>query len=466
MLSRSSRLYETRDVRTNSIVNEDDNIDTSNVIRNEIIDIFSDASLNDDKPSLENSCPLSEHDYFQNTECLQTKKIPELRSILRYYKENISFKSSPIYSAANMKRIKQVYDFALNGSKQKMIDRISHFFLINTKIVKIQKIIRGHFVRQNLRLRGPALKNRSICVNQTDFYTMEPLEEIDFEHFFSYCQETANGNYIYGFDQNSLIELLKTRQYRLLNPYNREDMSGIILTVRKLERLTKIIEHSQRTRVKEIVETGKPTINKAKSKPRIRETPLPPVSPFTTSSDFSTSSVDRTFVPIIYPTATLRANIGASTNTYNIPEMINKIRTIRMMSFNERVQNLFMEIDQLGNYTQVSWFTQLNRREYMRYYRLLHDIWSYRAQMSNEVKRKICPMWDPFSNFTYDIVRCNILTDDEIRCLCLRTMEDIIFTGIDREYRVLGTFHALSALTIVSLDARNSMMWLYESVVY
>ena len=161
------------------------------------------------------------------------------------------------------------------------------------------------------------------------------------------------------------------------------------------------------------------------------------------------------------------SNIGSNAAyQYDISQMINKIRTIRLLPFSQRAENLFMEIDQLGNYTQVGWFTHLNRREYTRYYRFLHDIWSYRAQMSNEVKRKICPMWDPFSNFTNDIIRFNELTDDELRCICIRTMEDIIFTGIDREYRVLGTFHVLSALTIVSLPARQSMPWLYESVMY
>lgn len=464
-----------RDVRTNSIVNEDDNIvDEFPIIRNEIVDIFLDASLNEDKSIDDSICPFSAKEYFNQPEKLDSMKIPELRSILRYYKNNISFKSSSVYTAINMKRIKLIYDFALNGSKQKMIDRIAHFFVMNRKIVLVQKIMRGLFVRRNLILRGPALKNRSLCVNHTDFYTMEPLEEIVFDQFFSYSQETPSGNYIYGFDHNSLIELLKTRPYKLLNPYNREDMSCIIETIKKLERLNKIIMDSQQTPCFSVHLWKNDKKPKIKQRSRIRETPLPAVEQFFTVIDnpnpalqsMSLQIMNHNLVPIIYPISTMRANLGAEAENYNIAEMINKIRNIRLRSFSERAQNLFMEIDQLGNYTQVSWFTHLNRREYMRYYRFLHDIWSYRAQMTNDVKRKICPMWDPFSNFTNDIVRFNVLTDDEVRCLCLRTMEDIIFTGIDREYRVLGTFHVLSALTLVSLPARNSMMWLYESLMY
>jgi hypothetical protein len=470
MISRSLREYEMRDVRTNSIVNEDENnnhSDDSLTIRNEII-LLSDLSLNQEKPCPENTtnskCLLYMNDYFKNPEILQSFKLPELRSILRFYKEDISFKSSHIYSPTNMKQIKVLYDFALNGSKQKIIDRIIHFFLMNSKIVNIQKRIRGSFVRQSLLLRGPALKNRSICVNETDFFTMEPLNEIEFDKFFSYRQETPGGNYIYGFDHNSLIELLKTRPYKYLNPYNREEITSLIPSIRKLERLQNIIVHSQRN-----IQPRTPP-SKNESKPRIRsrtrEMPLPPVSPFFDVVDNPVIPlVDRNFMPAIYPMSIMLSNIGSGAHRYDIPQMINKIRAIRVLPFSERAQSLFMEIDQLGNYTQVAWFTNLNRREYMRYYRFLHDIWSYRAQMSNEIKRKICPMWDPFSNFTNDIIRFNILTDDEVRCLCIRTMEDIIYTGIDREFRVLGTFHVLSALTIVSLQARQSMPWLYESVM-
>lgn len=470
MLSRPTREYDMRDVRTNSIVNEDDinnNTDNALAIRNEII-IYSDLSLNEEKLSPENTansaCILCMKDYLKNPDVLRSFKLPELRSILRYYKEDISFKSSHSYSAANMKQIKILYDFALNGSKQKMIDRISNFFLMNSKIIQIQKIVRGSFVRHSLLLRGPALKNRSVCVNETDFFTMEPLNEIHFDQFFSYCQQTPGRNYIYGFDHNSLIELLKTRSHKCLNPYNRQEITSIIPSIRKLERLQNIIVNSQKYTMP--IQGERRNGPKPKIRSRVREMPLPPGPPFFDVNDNrATSPVDRNFMPAIYPMSIMLSNIGSDAHQYDISQMINKIRTIRILPFSERAQTLFMEIDQLGNYTQVAWFTNLNRREYMRYYRFLHDIWSYRAQISNEIKRKICPMWDPFSNFTNDIIRFNILTDDEVRCLCIRTMEDIIYTGIDREFRILGTFHVLSALTIVSLPARQSMPWLYESVM-
>jgi hypothetical protein len=42
----------------------------------------------------------------------------------------------------------------------------------------------------------------------------------------------------------------------------------------------------------------------------------------------------------------------------------------------------------------------------------------------------------------------------------------MVFLGINEDSRKLGTFHALSALTIVSAGARQAMPWLYDSVAY
>ena len=148
-------------------------------------------------------------------------------------------------------------------------------------------------------------------------------------------------------------------------------------------------------------------------------------------------------------------------------QVIHKIRDVRTKSIEERSRLLFTEIDQLGHYTQSSWFTNLERREYLRYFRCIHDIWVFRAQLSSDIKHKICPLWDPFifltTNTSINLVE---MTKEQLANLCLSVMEDIVYTGIDHEFKVLGAFHVLVALTIVSLPARGNMPWLYESVAY
>ena len=44
-------------------------------------------------------------------------------------------------------------------------------------------------------------------------------------------------------------------------------------------------------------------------------------------------------------------------------------------------------------------------------------------------------------------------------------IENFITKGINEDYRTLGVFYILTALTLVSEKAAQSLPWLYESVV-
>ena len=123
-----------------------------------------------------------------------------------------------------------------------------------------------------------------------------------------------------------------------------------------------------------------------------------------------------------------------------------------------------MEIDNLGNYTQSHWFSNLTIQQFIRMYRALYEIWNFRAQLSTDVKLKICPFYSPFENITNLYI--DNLTLENIQNACLIVFENMIFAGVDDDHRKLGTFHVLSALTIVSIPAREALPWLYESVAY
>jgi hypothetical protein len=48
---------------------------------------------------------------------------------------------------------------------------------------------------------------------------------------------------------------------------------------------------------------------------------------------------------------------------------------------------------------------------------------------------------------------------------CVIVFENLVYSGVSDEYKTLGAFYAMSALTLVSPDARHSMPWLYEAVM-
>jgi hypothetical protein len=349
------------------------------------------------------------HDYFNKKIDLHKCKIPQLKDMLKGYHLRIS------------------------GTKPELIGRLTEYYTKYSRVVVIQRIFRGHLVRQSFLLRGEGFKERTKCVNDNDFYSLDPLQQIPFEYFFTF----TSGKFTYGCNIVSLIHLIKNKTL-VKNPYNRENISiEVIQTIFKLYTLIKIIYGFP---------SDAPVINtnsllaihtNINDNQRIRETMIPTAIVTNTHSNISNEVfADRQL----------------------------KLRTMRAKPLIPRVRELFMEIDQLGNYTQSEWFFNLERRDYIRLYRTLHDIWTFRGHLSREMKCLICIVDDPFHELHRERIYVNDATIEVIREMCLKIFEHMVYCGVDDEYRKIGTLHALSALTIVSSGARNSLPWLYESL--
>jgi hypothetical protein len=340
--------------------------------------------------------------YFKNSIVLKTFKIPQLKLIAR---EN---------------------NLHVSGSKPVLIERIHNHFTQSIHAIPIQKIFRGHLIRKLMTLKGEAFKNKKLCVNESDFYTLDPLEDIPYDEFYSYKDSK---NFVYGFNISSLITLFKQKG-KIINPYNREKVDFKVMNdIFTLYKLTKII--------------------------------FPHI--------FNEKSDEQQTLPITNNQPHQNRVVTNVTNNHQLTENVelhNRMQHIREKPINVRILELFMEIDLLGNYTNIGWFNNLEKRDYIRYYRYLYDIWHYRGQMTNETKRKICRLHDPFINTSLSSLNLATTTTDDCRAVCLYIMENMVYTGIDVEYQKLGALHVLSVLTIVSMDARRNMMWLYESLVY
>ena len=131
-----------------------------------------------------------------------------------------------------------------------------------------------------------------------------------------------------------------------------------------------------------------------------------------------------------------------------------------------RTLTLFQNIDSLGNYSNPQWFLSLNRIQLFKFLRELIDIWNYRAQLSMETKRNICPPFgDPFRNLSL----ASVFTDENImniRKTIIEILEKLVNNGIDRDSKSLGAYYILGALTLVNENAATSLPWLFQSVNY
>jgi hypothetical protein len=356
------------------------------------------------KPSIS----LFYNDYFKN------------KTILKKYKLN------------ELKQIAKVNKLRISGTKSNLIERIEEVFNKCIKCVKIQKTFRGYIVKKSFTMRGEGYKNPKICVNENDFYTLEPLHEIPIEYFFTF--KSNDDKFVFGCNIVSLLHLLKNKT-AVKNPYNRETIKiEVIQTILKLYNIIKIIY---------AVPEDAPIMNTNMI--------------MNIHNNINDNRIIRESIQRPHGNTVTLSNEIINDRTL-------KITTMRSKPIHTRIQELFMDIDQLGNYTNYQWFLDLERRDFIRLYRTLHDIWTYRGHLSREMKCKICILEDPFHEIHRERLHFHEASIDVIREVCLKIIENMVYCGIDDEYRKIGTLHALSALTMVSTSARNAMPWLYESL--
>tara|TARA_B100001059_G_scaffold235994_1_gene284112 strand:- start:12592 stop:13638 length:1047 start_codon:yes stop_codon:yes gene_type:complete len=188
----------------------------------------------------------------------------------------------------------------------------------------------------------------------------------------------------------------------------------------------------------------------------------------------------------------LKKSKGVPTNPYNrttIPSDVlnaitNKIKLSKVLkfplmltiqntvskeqesSYDFRILKIFQTIDELGNYTNPEWFLTLSRFQKTRFIRELYDIWFYRLDLTNEVRRNISPRGNPFRRFALNIqVDIIAVSEEVLNKFILSVMEEFVYYGVTDDYRNLGASYILTALTLVNNEVAVALPWLYQSVV-
>ena len=282
-----------------------------------------------------------------------------------------------------MKIMLRHYGLKVSGKKQELIDRLNSFFIVNYSILTIQKYFRGHMVRYFFKLKGKIHNKRNKYSNETDFYTMERIDEVSKLEYYIYKE----GSFKYVFKISSLIEYFNKKN--IMNPYNRNKFPrNMIENIKEISVLDNILRILPENKDEEII----------------------------------------------------------------LSEEI-KIR--------QKSIDLFQDINLLGNYSDFMWFLNLGRGGTYRFIRELEDIWNYRSQISDEVKKEIYPpTGNPFINEEIN----RDLEINEIKNVALNIINKLVNTSHDDQSRSLGAIYVLSALTLVSFNAAVSLPWLYESV--
>jgi hypothetical protein len=317
------------------------------------------------------------------------------------------------YSLTDLRSLCIHYGIKRSGTKPELTLRIYTHLKQSYVIVKIQRYFRQYISAKYRTLSGPGYLRVKKCVNDTDFYTFDKLSEIAPHNLFTFLDRDGK---IYGFHIASIYNLIMNSFPDITNPYNRN-----ILPVNIIRNVYDKLIYG--------------TLLKFRSRIKLDEP----------DEDDD--------------------NDGGDSGDGNNKEYreLSKEKQEELYIF-----DLFQHINRLGNYSDSEWFTSLQRADFLRFIRNIHDIWYYRANLSQDMKERICPPHgNPFTlnHNSVNLNVINLLNDLELRSIAVSIISNIVKRGVTREDQCLGAFYVLATLTIVNQNARNALPWLYEAVI-
>lgn len=128
-----------------------------------------------------------------------------------------------------------------------------------------------------------------------------------------------------------------------------------------------------------------------------------------------------------------------------------------------RIFDIFQTIDELNAMaggTRIEWFQNLSIQQLKLYYKVLEDIWNYRANLSTQQKEAIVPNNNMFPySVNYMFCQNNVI---KIQNIILTEMEKLINSSPDMNNRSTGAYYILIAFTEVSMECAQDMPWLIQ----
>jgi len=376
------------------------------------------------------------------------------------------------YKVAELKEmcaiIQRDFDYKkvkLSGTKGELRQSVYNFYHHTFHCIKIQLKFNSFLRRKLNKLRGPALSNREICVNETDFYSLDPIRDIPNQQFFSYeefFENDSSGNVkvktkpsYYGFDIASIYNLILSdngveTEYALSrrlifnesnNPYNRNKiMPNVVRDILKIIKLDRILSR------KRVVKNKKMMNNHVNNNNNNYEYD---------NNNYMEENNNN-------------AVMGSGGGGMNIA-LPQDVLTPHQR-FRQHVLRLFQTINALGHYSDPEWFVALTYEQHITFLRELIDIWNYRAELSPQARRTIYPPYgDPFPHYVLGWVTHQFyiyLSPENIININLTVIERFIASAVSEGDRCLGSNFILCALTLVSIPAREALPWLYQSVMH
>ena len=133
--------------------------------------------------------------------------------------------------------------------------------------------------------------------------------------------------------------------------------------------------------------------------------------------------------------------------------------------FNNKVTNLFQKIDELNitaGGTYPGWFHDLSFIQLKHLYKVLEDIWNYRAELDETKKKFIVPNGNMFPILPSKIDKFHSTLKRKLQNIILEEMNKLVSSSENLEHRTTGGYYILISLVEISIDVANSLPWLIQ----
>jgi hypothetical protein len=125
------------------------------------------------------------------------------------------------------------------------------------------------------------------------------------------------------------------------------------------------------------------------------------------------------------------------------------------------VTDTFRAMEDLGYYTDPSWYNALTRVQLQQLYIELADIWMHRANLGADDRKRIVPS-TAGRPFSFPVPTVLVMAQKALQPAVLNTCRLLVSSAAARSDRQLGVMYVLGALSIISPSAGAAFPWLVD----
>jgi hypothetical protein len=351
-------------------------------------------------------------DYIENSK-LDNYPLPRINASLEHYKIIKTYSSSQFLQAINN------------------IEKLNSFFIMllkanqnMNKVITLQRFIKKSLSNYKLKLLGPAFNNRSLCVNDSDFFTLDELKDIPNDEFFSFKDEK---NFIYGFHIDSITQLVFKSDEHYFEQFKKKIKNKQII----------INNNSINLCYHQFIKLLCNHYNKIKV-----------LNPYTR---FLINNNTKFKIITLYAKKEYDINKITTTNNDILPI------DIKLFVKNKCLE-IFQKIDLYGYQTDINWLYNQNTTILKVFYKKLALLWNFEFGLNHEGRYKIAQTNHVFNNL-HDIMTSRF---DKYNLLekILEPVNIIVSNGVTEPDRQNGCIIILYALAFINNRCVLANPWL------